>query len=263
MQEAVSFFSEGYRLQGDVYVPDGLAPGESRAGIVLCHGYTGVKDLYLPDLARALNRAGYVVLTFDYKGWGGSEGARQRLAPHSRVADAAAAMTFLGLRPEAEAARIGVMGMSHGGSIAVWLAATDERMKCVVSVVAPGHGGRWMERVRAPAEWAELKKRSDADRAARVRTGVSQFVPRADVLYMDPESARLSGQARQTTSTAADALPLEYIDETVAFNPRVGGRPYLAQADPVHHLRRRRGGSTARIGGAARVCGRTEEAGRA
>ena len=37
---------------------------------MLCHGYTGVKDLYLPDNARVLNEAGYVVLTFDYKGWG-------------------------------------------------------------------------------------------------------------------------------------------------------------------------------------------------
>jgi len=35
---------------------------------VLAHGYTGVKDLYLPDNARVLNEAGYVMLTFDYKG---------------------------------------------------------------------------------------------------------------------------------------------------------------------------------------------------
>jgi len=50
---------------------------------VLCHGYTGVKDLYLPDNARVLNEAGYMVMTFDYKGWGESAGARNRLAPYS------------------------------------------------------------------------------------------------------------------------------------------------------------------------------------
>jgi len=53
-----------------------LRSGERRGGIVLAHGYTGVKDLYLPDNARVLNEAGYVVLTFDYKGWGKSEGPR-------------------------------------------------------------------------------------------------------------------------------------------------------------------------------------------
>ena len=77
----VTFYSEGFKLVGDLYRPDGLAPGERRAGIVLCHGYTGVKDLYLPDNARVLNEAGYVVLAFDYKGWGESEGSRTRLAP--------------------------------------------------------------------------------------------------------------------------------------------------------------------------------------
>ena len=63
----VTFYSEGFRLVGDLYTPDDLPPGELRAGIVLCHGYTGVKDLYLPDNARVLTEAGYVVLAFDYK----------------------------------------------------------------------------------------------------------------------------------------------------------------------------------------------------
>ena len=74
MKRAVEFYSEGFKLQGDVYTPDGLSPGERRAAVLLCHGYTGVKDLYLPDNARVLNEAGYVAMTFDYKGWGQSEG---------------------------------------------------------------------------------------------------------------------------------------------------------------------------------------------
>jgi uncharacterized protein len=85
MKRAVVFCSEGVKLQGDIYLPDDLREGERRAGIVLCHGYTGVKDLYLPDTARALNAAGYVAMTFDYKGWGESEGSRSRLAPHTAV----------------------------------------------------------------------------------------------------------------------------------------------------------------------------------
>ena len=72
MKRAVEFYSEGFKLYGDVYTPEGLAPGEKRAAVLLCHGYTGVKDLYLPDNAKFLNQAGYVAMTFDYKGWGGS-----------------------------------------------------------------------------------------------------------------------------------------------------------------------------------------------
>jgi hypothetical protein len=47
MRKSMTFFSEGVRLAGDLYLPDDLARGEKRAGIVLCHGYTGVRNLYL------------------------------------------------------------------------------------------------------------------------------------------------------------------------------------------------------------------------
>ena len=103
MKRAIEFYSEGFKLCGDVYVPDGLAAGEKRSAVLLCHGYTGVKDLYLPDNARVLNEAGYVVMTFDYKGWGDSEGVSpNRLVPYSRVADVQGAMTYLGLQPEVD-----------------------------------------------------------------------------------------------------------------------------------------------------------------
>ena len=44
---------------------------------MLCHGYTGVRNLYLPEIARVFNAAGYVALTLDYKGWGDSEGPKK------------------------------------------------------------------------------------------------------------------------------------------------------------------------------------------
>ena len=119
MKRAVEFYSEGVKLCGDVYTPDGLTAGETRSAVLLCHGYTGVKDLYLPDNAASLNRAGYVAMTFDYKGWGESEGTRSRLAPYSRVADVQAALTFLGLQPEVDEDRMGLYGTSYGGGYSV------------------------------------------------------------------------------------------------------------------------------------------------
>ena len=44
MKRPVTFYCEGCKLVGDVYYPDDLQPGERRTGIVLCHGYTGVKE---------------------------------------------------------------------------------------------------------------------------------------------------------------------------------------------------------------------------
>ena len=232
MKTPIAFFSEGCKLVGDLYEPQDLAPGEVRAGIVLCHGYTGVKDLYLPDTAAALVEAGYEVLTFDYKGWGDSEGPRTRLAPWSRVADVQAAITFLGLRDNVDAERLGIFGTSYGGATVVWVAAIDSRVRCVVSVVGVGDGRRWMRSVRRPDEWHDLLERSRRDREARVLTGESEFVDRAEVLLPDRQSAELAAAARKDNPAAVSTIPLEFIDETLSHHAewvvdKIAPRPVL------------------------------------
>jgi fermentation-respiration switch protein FrsA (DUF1100 family) len=232
MKKPVVFYSESVRLVGDVYYPDDLEPGDRRAGIVLGHGYTGVKDLYLPDNARILNRAGYVVMTFDYKGWGESAGPRSRLAPYSRVADVQAALTFLGTLAEVDAERLGLYGTSYGGATVVWVAAIDPRVKCVVSVVGIGNGGRWMRGVRRPDEWHDLVERSARDRVKRTLEGESELVNREEILLPDRQSAELAAAARRNNPAAVNRIPLEYVDDTMGFNPewvvdRIAPRPVL------------------------------------
>ena len=232
MKKPGSFYSEGARLVGDVYVPDGLGPGEKRAGIVLCHGYTGVKDIYLPDNARVLNEAGYVAMVFDYKGWGDSEGPRSRLAPYSRVADVRAALTFLGTLPEVDPERLGIYGTSYGGATVVWVGAIDPRVKCVVSVVGIGNGARWMRSVRRPDEFHDLLERARRDRVARALEGKSEFVKREEILLPDRQSAELAAAARRNNPAAVSTIPLEYVDDTLEFNPewvvdKIAPRPVL------------------------------------
>ncbi|MEK7714606.1 MAG: alpha/beta hydrolase [candidate division NC10 bacterium] len=232
MKKPLSFYSEGVRLVGDLYSPESLKPGERRAGIVLCHGYTGVKDIYLPDNARVLNEAGYVAMTFDYKGWGDSEGPRSRLAPYSRVADVQAALTFLGTVPEVDPDRLGIYGTSYGGATVVWVGAIDRRVKCVVSVVGIGNGERWMRSVRRPDEFHDLLERSRQDRMKRALDGKSEFVAREEILLPDRQSAELAAAARRNNPAAVSVIPLEYVDETLQFNPewvvdKIAPRPIL------------------------------------
>jgi hypothetical protein len=93
MPRPVNFYSEGIKLAGDLFLPGNLHAGEK------AKRHRAVSRLYgraepLPfAIARVLTDAGYAVLTFDYKGWGDSEGPLNRLAPYSR---APAHMAFLG-----------------------------------------------------------------------------------------------------------------------------------------------------------------------
>ena len=219
MRRSITFYSEGFKLDGDLFLPDDLRSGERRGSIVLAHGYAGVKDLYPPDNARVLNEAGYVVLTFDYKGWGKSEGPRSRLSPMGGVADLQAAITVLGLQAQVDEDRIGIYGTSYGGATVVWTAAIDTRVKCVVSCVGIGHGARWMRSVRRPDEWHELLARARADREKRVIDGKSELADRSQILLPDRQSAELAAAARKDNPNAINTLPLEYIDETLQFHP--------------------------------------------
>jgi uncharacterized protein len=231
-KKAIGFYSEGFRLVGDVYSPDDARASDRRAGIVLCHGYTGVKDMYLPDNARVLTESGYVVLTFDYKGWGDSEGSRSRLAPYSRVADVQAALTFIATLPEVDPERLGIYGTSYGGATVVWVGAVDPRVKCIVSVVGIGHGQRWMRSVRRPDEWHDLLARAKLDREKRVIDGASAMADRTEILLPDRQSAELAAAARRANPAAVNELPLEFIDDTLGFHPewvvdKIAPRPIL------------------------------------
>ncbi len=219
MERAVTFFSGGCRLAADLYLPEPLGPGERRPGVVLCCGYTGVKNLYLDDMARRLAAGGYVALTFDYKGWGQSEGPSLRLAPYGRVEDTQAALTFLALQPEVDPDRLGLYGISYGGSTAVFTAAIDNRARAVVSVTGVGNGARWMSRVRRPWEYRALVERADHDRAQQVVTGRSELADRSDVLMLDPQSVEISAKARAGRPGASMLVPLEMVHETIGFNP--------------------------------------------
>jgi fermentation-respiration switch protein FrsA (DUF1100 family) len=114
----------------------------------------------------------------------------------------------------------------------VWVAAVDPRVKCTVSVVGIGNGARWMRSVRRPDEYYDLLERAAADRTRRALEGASEFVERAEILLPDRQSAELGMAARRNNPAAVSTIPLEFIDDTLSFNPewvvdKIAPRPIL------------------------------------
>jgi fermentation-respiration switch protein FrsA (DUF1100 family) len=113
---------------------DGLKLGGWLAGeagrrptIIFCAGMFGSMDgdthMLPPFIA-----AGFDVLQFDWRGHGISDGRRNTLALHE-TQDLLGAIDFL----QAQGVqRIGLMGFSMGGAVALRVAADDRRVACVV-----------------------------------------------------------------------------------------------------------------------------------
>jgi fermentation-respiration switch protein FrsA (DUF1100 family) len=145
----VEFAGEGgVTLRGWLFMPSGKGRG---AAVSMCHGFAAVKEHGLDRFATAFLEAGFVVLVHDHRNFGSSEGApRHDIDPWAQIADWRRAMTYLEGRPEVDPDRIGILGTSFSGGHALVLAATDRRVKCVVSQVPTISGFEQIRRRVSP-----------------------------------------------------------------------------------------------------------------
>ena len=84
MRQDIEFDAEGTTLRGWLYVPDNAAgPAPT---IVMCHGYSAVKELFLDAFAEVFCDAGFCALVYDNRNLGASDGEpRQEIDPWAQV----------------------------------------------------------------------------------------------------------------------------------------------------------------------------------
>jgi pimeloyl-ACP methyl ester carboxylesterase len=116
--------ANGLRVRG-WYVPS-----RNGAAVAVIHG-TGSNRVGVAGHARLLARHGYGVLLFDLHGHGESDGRSTSLPARFRQ-DADAALAFLRRRPDVRDGRIGVIGVSLGGEVAIHAAAGDPGWRATV-----------------------------------------------------------------------------------------------------------------------------------
>lgn len=132
----VQFESEGLACAAWYYVPDDIASVGRRPAIVMAHGWAGVKEMCLPNFAEVFAAAGFVVLLFDYRYLGASEGEpRSQILPAEQRRDYKNAITWAAAQPEVAKDRIGIWGTSFSGGHVLVVAAEDRRVKAVVAHV--------------------------------------------------------------------------------------------------------------------------------
>ena len=193
---------DGARLRGWLFVPDtktGPYPGISMA-----HGYAGVKEHGLERFARAFAEAGFVVLVHDHRNFGASDGAiRQDINPWRQITDWRRAISFLESLAEVDASRIGVWGTSYAGGHVLVLAATDRRIRAVVSQVPTISGYEQGLRRVPPDAVAALEHLFDEDERAQFRGEP----PRRQQVVGDDPSIPASYRAKDAISFYLQPLP--------------------------------------------------------
>ena len=135
MEELITFYSGNQKVVGNLHLPYEKAPC-----VITLHGLESSKDSgKWPTIAARLTDAGYACLRFNFRGCGSgsekSEGAFEEVSLSGRILDYKNALQFLHDTNRVDMHRLGVIGSSFGGMVAV--AAPDNRIKAMVSLSTP------------------------------------------------------------------------------------------------------------------------------
>lgn len=127
----VTYPSQGLRIRARMDLPVGPGPFPV---VLVNHGYWNPATYRTGDESRReadyLAGHGYLTLASDYRGYGGSDGARGVITED--VADVRNLIGSLNWIEQADPRRVGVMGHSHGGGVSQIIMVTDRRPLAVV-----------------------------------------------------------------------------------------------------------------------------------
>lgn len=237
-RQDVRFSSEGNELAAHLYLPEGDGP---HPVVVMAGGWCYVKELVQPDYAKVFCEAGLAALVFDYRNLGDSGGdVRQHLDPWEQIEDYKNAISYVETRPEIDAGRIGIWGISYSGGHVLIVGATDPRVRCIVANIPVIDGHKTMRLVHGSLGFRKLEAKVLEDRRNRLATGEHGYLPmsteepdRELVTWPFPEvtSAFLQLQANEApnhdhrNTVASVELLMNY--DPSQFAPRILNTPTL------------------------------------
>jgi pimeloyl-ACP methyl ester carboxylesterase len=184
-EEEVSFESAGLSLSAVLQYPDDFVPGSSqRPAFIVLHGFGSNRNAgNVVDPARMLCDWGYVVLRFDMRGCGDSEGRFGHIICLEQVEDTQAAMDFLLARSDIADGRVALLGSSFGAAVALYTAGVDARAAAVVSSGGWGHGERkFRGQHDTPEAWQKFVDLLAAGRARQSPDDEPTMVSRYDIV---------------------------------------------------------------------------------
>jgi len=226
MRKDIEFTSKGLKCRGWLYIPDNLAEGDKAPAVVMAHGLSAVKEMFLPNYAERFCNAGLVTLVFDFRFLGESEGEPAgQIFPVEQLEDYRNAISCVAHQPEVNPDRIGAWGSSFSGGHVLHLAAFDRRIKAVVAQVPNINTWKSFIKLQGRDGWDMTLGMINTDRASRYQSDEINYVP---VVAPEGEVALLSTSDSYEwfTKTAESIAPnwinkvtLESVEKMIEYDP--------------------------------------------
>jgi uncharacterized protein len=158
-----------------------------RPAVLLLHGFPGWERNF--DLAHVYRRAGFHALVPHYRGAWGSGGV---FSFQNVLEDAKTALEWLGQHHDVDKQKIGLVGHSMGGWIALATAATTH---CPTVAIAPANFGKYAQTLHTPearAAWVAWCKNIITPLNADAEALTDELLEHADQWNLEALAPRLT-----------------------------------------------------------------------
>jgi uncharacterized protein len=237
MEAEVSFHSGNGRLFGTLRESSEKG-ARKRPLAILVHGFGSFRDELtgFVELAQRLAESGVHSLRLDMRGCGESGDSGAMHPMWDWVEDVRSAVSFAERLPGVDPDRIGVVGMSMGGGVAIVSAATDARVRVVVALAPVADGEAWFRHLwvstRGEAAWRTFCGEVAEDRRRRANRGRSRSVSVLDAMAYLPADRRAFLDMSRTYPAFLKRMRLSSVDSAMQmratpFVPLIAPRPLL------------------------------------
>ena len=133
-QNKISFFSQGTRIVGHVFLPPDYSNGQLLQALIMVAPESGVKEQSPNNYALKMSQKGYLSLAFDHRSFGESGGEPRLLEdPFMKIEDIKNAVSYVRSLKMTAKDKIGLIGICSGAGYATSAAAFDIRIKAVAT----------------------------------------------------------------------------------------------------------------------------------
>jgi pimeloyl-ACP methyl ester carboxylesterase len=200
--------------------------------VIVCSGFTGQKNIHPERYARFLTNRGFTVFGFDYRGFGESEGARERVLIEEQVRDIANAVAVVAVRAREEKRKVVLAGWGMGGGLVLdAFRICEDQVDGLIAMNGFFDAVRVQKALRGELGWKQFRAFMATERVRLANGGEPKGIDPFDIYPLDPvsreyvftELVKAPGYGVTSTFDFADSLigfcPEAHLDDRFAQIP--------------------------------------------
>jgi len=219
IEQKAAFKSDGLTIDGAFFIDEQNSDPELPI-VIVCSGFTGQKNIHPERYARALTPKGFTTYGFDYRGFGESEGVRERVILEEQVRDIANAVAIVRKRADDEGRKVVLAGWGMGGGLILDAYRICEgQVDALIAMNGFFDGVRFQKALRGEHGWKAFKQFMAEERLRLAAGGEPKGIDPFDIYPLDPVSREYVFSELVKAPGYGVTSTFDFADSLISFNP--------------------------------------------